>query len=504
MKLKTRLYVIVGSAAASLAWFCAASLIVAVSIKGAVTKNAVSREIIRAVFELNVLRSEHQSFYEERPYLQWQARHRSLIRLIGKTRGFFNQPQEKKYLESIVEHAGRMGPLFNQLRSRQKPEISATLRSQLLEQSQESVASASQLAQHSHKQVMNSVKLLMGLILLYVLNMVFIMIWAYRWMISKVIVPIRQLQEGVHRISRGDLTHKIELHTRDELAYLGRAFDKMTANLLHSYEKVKTELEARKEAESKLRRFNEELEKRVKQRTQELELSNKELEQFAYVSSHDLQEPLRTISNYVDLLTLTAKGRLDQESAEFLGFIQEGALRALELIRELLAYASIGAQGPQRQEHDFEALLNQTLSNLRSSIEETGAVITCGPLPKLQVVDVQIIQLLQNLISNAVKYRGKNKPRIHITARQEDSQWFFSVKDNGIGIKPEYRDLVFMIFKRLHSRSEYPGTGIGLAICKKIAQYHGGDIWIESEPGKGSTFIFSIQTAPSPVLVTAL
>jgi len=226
-----------------------------------------------------------------------------------------------------------------------------------------------------------------------------------------------------------------------------------------------------------------------------LDRSNKDLAQFAHVSSHDLQEPLSTITNYVDLLVLRKKDKLDEEGVQYLEFIQEGALHAQALIQGLLKYASITTRDYPLEWTEMDDVLKRVLSNLQSAIQEKNALILGDPLPKLKINSLQITQVLQNLISNGIKYSGEKPPEIHISARQENQKWIFSISDNGIGIDPQYKERVFMIFKRLHSKNQYPGTGIGLATCKKIVQQHGGEIWVESEPQKGAAFHFSLPVS---------
>src|SRR5215207_593746 len=224
---------------------------------------------------------------------------------------------------------------------------------------------------------------------------------------------------------------------------------------------------------------------------EELRRSNTELEQFAYVSSHDLQEPLRMVSSYVQLLAKRYKGKLDADADDFIGFAVEGATRMQQLINDLLAYSRVGTQGKPFAPTDFEVVLENVLDNLQIAIAESEAVITHDPLPTLMADHVQMIQLFQNLIGNAIKFRNQ-APRVHVYAERSDKNWQFAVRDNGVGIDPQFAERVFIIFQRLHTRAEYAGTGIGLAICKKIIERHGGRIWVEPVPEQGSIFHFTI------------
>ena len=217
-----------------------------------------------------------------------------------------------------------------------------------------------------------------------------------------------------------------------------------------------------------------------------------ELEQFAYVASHDLQEPLRMVSSFVQLLARRYQGALDKEADEFIDFAVDGAKRMQRLINDLLEYSQVGTQERSPEVTDCEDILAQVTTNLKSSIEETEATVTHDSLPTIMADPTQLSQLFQNLIGNAVKFCGERKPRVHIGASDEDGEWVFSVRDNGIGIDKEHADRVFAIFQRLHGRGKYPGTGIGLAICKKIVERHGGRIWLDSEECRGSTFYFTI------------
>ncbi|MFN0073890.1 MAG: sensor histidine kinase, partial [Chloroflexota bacterium] len=229
----------------------------------------------------------------------------------------------------------------------------------------------------------------------------------------------------------------------------------------------------------------------LRRTVEELARSNADLQQFAYVASHDLQEPLRMVASYTQLLARRYKGKLDAEADEFIAFAVEGATRMQGLINDLLAYSRVGTRGAEARPTDASEVLRQVLHDLSPAIQESGAEITQDELPTLNIDPTQLRQLLQNLISNAIKFQGPEQPRISIGVSENAHEWRFMVQDNGLGIDPRHMDRIFVIFQRLHTREEYPGTGIGLAICKKIVERHGGRIWVESTPGHGATFFFT-------------
>ncbi len=235
------------------------------------------------------------------------------------------------------------------------------------------------------------------------------------------------------------------------------------------------------------------LEKKLKQLLTDLKRSNEDLEQFAYIASHDLQEPLRMISNYVQLLARRYQGKLDADADDFINYTVDGVKRMHTLINDLLSYSQTGGRDKLFKPIDCGIVLNRGLSNLQMLVKESGAVITYDVLPVVMANSSQLTQLFQNLIDNAIKFQGEEPPQIHISAKKEKNEWVFSVRDNGIGIEPEFFKRIFIIFQRLHNREEYSGTGIGLALCKKIVECHDGRIWVESEIGKGSIFYFTIS-----------
>jgi PAS domain S-box-containing protein len=236
-------------------------------------------------------------------------------------------------------------------------------------------------------------------------------------------------------------------------------------------------------------------ERELSERREALARSNEELEQFAYVASHDLQEPLRMVASYVQLLAQRYQGRLDSDADDFIRFAADGATRMKTLINDLLAYARVGSRGKPLQRVELVQVLEQALSNLAMAVNESRAEVTCDRLPAVIGDAHQLAELLQNLIGNAIKFQSSGSPRIHIGAEHRDGEWIVSVRDNGIGIDPQFRERIFVIFQRLHGREEYAGTGIGLAICKKIVTRHGGRIWADSEPGQGATFSFTVPAA---------
>lgn len=237
----------------------------------------------------------------------------------------------------------------------------------------------------------------------------------------------------------------------------------------------------------------EQAEERLKHQAEELQRSNAELEQFAYVASHDLQEPLRMVASYTGLLKRRYAGKLDAEADEFMDYAMDGVTRMRALINGLLTYSRVGNEPKPLEKTDSRAALDRALANLQAAISDRNASVLAGRLPTVMGNPLQLTQVFQNLVGNGLKFCKAPRPEIRVDAVRRGDEWVFSVRDNGIGIDPQYRDRIFLIFQRLHKRDEYDGTGIGLAICKKIVERHGGRIWVESEPGKGATFRFTLR-----------
>jgi signal transduction histidine kinase len=275
------------------------------------------------------------------------------------------------------------------------------------------------------------------------------------------------LQAYARRVAKGDLPLTGSETQLKELAELERSFTAMAE-----------QVQARQRA--------------LEQAIGELTHSNQELEQFAYVASHDLQEPLRVINGFVQLLAQRYKGQLDKEAHKYIGFITDAVARQQQLIMGILDLSRVGRKGTALAPCDANRALQAATENILQTIRENDAKVICDPLPMVQADENQLIQLFQNLVSNGIKFRGNGNPEIHVSAQRDQGKWVFAVRDNGIGIEPRYWDQIFVMFKRLHTRKEYPGTGIGLAICKKIVERHGGRIWLESKPGEGSVFYFTL------------
>jgi len=296
-------------------------------------------------------------------------------------------------------------------------------------------------------------------------------------------VALGRLEESMQKSSNYNVEYRFKrkngtyFYVEDSGLFLGDDKDKVYRML-----GIMKDISERKQAEERIKRY-----------TKELERSNKDLEQFAYVASHDLQEPLRMISSYTQLLERRYKDKLDKNANDFIEFTVDGANRMQKLINDLLLYSRVTTRGKPFKEVDSYSILGQVINNLQQSIKEMGAIVTNDDLPTIRADKSQIVRVFQNLIDNAIKFHSEETPRINISAQEKANEWVFSVSDNGIGIDKRFRERIFTIFQRLHQREEYPGTGIGLAICKRVVQRHGGKIWFESQPGKGAIFYFTLS-----------
>lgn len=295
--------------------------------------------------------------------------------------------------------------------------------------------------------------------------------------------PLSDLAFGTRALAAGQFSHRVPVGGNDELAHLAKAFNGTAGDLSRLFEQVQQERAAAEGARTSLER-----------QAQELARANADLQQFAYSASHDLQEPIRTVSLYSQLLKRRYGEKLDQSGQEYMGYLLWGAGHMQQLITDLLAYSQVTAVDNNDDSNlraDVGVVLDHVLCALASEIRRHGCTVTADPLPRVRAREIHVQQLLQNLIGNAVKYRGDRRPQIHVSAEAREADWLLSVRDNGIGIDPRYTQTIFGMFKRLHGQ-EYPGTGIGLAICQRIVERYGGRIWVESRLGEGSTFWFTL------------
>jgi len=310
-------------------------------------------------------------------------------------------------------------------------------------------------------------------LLLVILAVSLAIIGAAFFIAGQLIKPIDRLIRTAELFSRGEFETRVSVESTDEIGVLGETFNVMA---------------------SSLQKANDELESKVEDRTADLQRSNEDLEQFAYVASHDLQESLRMVSSYTQLLSRRYSGQLDSDADEFIGFAVDGAKRMQALINDLLTYSRAGRQDGGREQVDVQDVVAEALQNLNSRIEDAGSVVTFENLPTLVANRKQLVSVFQNLISNSIKYRSATREsRITVTAERQSNRWKFTVNDNGIGLDTAFTDRIFTIFQRLHGREEYQGTGIGLAVVKKLIEQAGGNIWVESELDEGSTFIFTVN-----------
>jgi signal transduction histidine kinase len=301
-----------------------------------------------------------------------------------------------------------------------------------------------------------------------------------------VLRQVRGLVEAARRLSQGDLAARSGVAPGPgELGQLAHSFDNMAASIQRHVDDLQR-------AQGDLKTLNEELEERVLDRTAELRRSNEDLEQFAYVASHDLQEPLHMITSYIALLRQREGSKLDQNSQQFIAFALDGATRMQQFIQDLLAYSRVGKRGGDFEPVDLHEACAAALANLQAAIEKAGAEVTLDTLPTVKGDMTLLSQLFQNLVGNALKFRGEAPPQIHVGCQRKGAVWELVVSDNGIGIAPQDFERVFVVFQRLHAQEKFPGTGIGLSVCKKIVERHGGRIWVESKPGKGARFYFTI------------
>lgn len=450
-------------------------------------------EIARRVFYLKTLAEEYSVSGAERAAVQWRIVNdelRKLLEISAKGNSQYlgtitKLINEHRALESIFSDLVRLHePRASLLEgSPMRKELEQKLNALLTMKLQSMIDEATRLNRAGIVHMASSQKAASFAIIVFVIIMAGTTIGFAFLVYTRVIRPIIELTEGAHLIGSGNLDHEVEETGPGEVGQLAKAFNKMTKDLKTSYEELRTEISHRKQAE-----------KTLAKQAELLARSNRDLEQFAYVASHDLQEPLRNVTNCVQLLEKRYKNEPGSDAAKWADYAVESCARMKDLIDDLLEFSRVGTRGNPLEPTDCEKALARALAALRFAIEESGAVVTHDPLPILNADTAQFSQLFQNLIANGIKFRGKEPPRLHVSAEKNDYEWLFTVQDNGIGIDPQYEDRIFVIFQRLHGKAEYPGTGIGLSVAKKIVERHGGRIWVQPNCDSGSTFCFTIPT----------
>ena len=458
-----------------------------------------ANDIVQGVFGLTVLTLEYASNPAlERIRVQWSSRHRSLGELLESVQGI---PAEAgAVVHSLRTNHEAIGRLFGELSTSTaaNSERIKRLNGQLVAKSQIMVGAAARVEGTMAEMVRSARRRESGVLLILLLTTAAAVALSGFLVGRALLGRLSSLEEGMAVVGSGNLQHRLNLPGHDELNELANAFDRMSERLQSTREDLEQEVEERKRTEAVLKRT-----------TRKLSDSNQQLEQFAYIASHDLQEPLRMVASYLQLIEHKYRDKLDDEGRDFIGFAVDGAKRMKGLINGLLTYSRVDSQGGSFEPTAMEEVLGNTMHDLAIVIEESRGTLSYDVLPTVVADRNQMHQLFQNLIANAIKFRDDMAPEVHISARRLGETapplpesvagygWLFSVRDNGIGIEPQHAERIFKVFQRLHGKSEYEGTGIGLAVCQRIVERHGGRIWVESVPGKGSTFYFTIPERPA-------
>lgn len=424
---------------------------------GVKTLGASSR-LLESAFMMHAVVDEMLAHGGTRPLRQWRAYEAQLGAILDNKAVFASV--DRRYLTTLEKRYREVKALDPQVLlasleetqagSQEAKALKDTLAGMMSLRLEQLVEGAKDLYGACEVLTVNRRRTVRKLLFVMIVSTVFVVL-ANLYLIQRSVVPgLKKLARGAEAVGAGNLDYVVEAKGDDELASLARAFNLMVERLKKSYTSLQAEIAGRKRAQEDLTR------------------SNKDLEQFAYVASHDLQEPLRNVASCMLMLEKKYEGKLDAEGDQFVRYAVESVTRMKDLINGLLMYSRISTKGNPFQPTDCEEVLERTMANMRQAIEQTAAVITHDPLPTVTADSTQLLQVFQNLIGNAIKFRGEGPPRIHVSAERENSQWLFSVQDNGIGIEPRHWDRIFVIFQRLHKRAAYDGTGMGLAIVKKI------------------------------------
>ena len=462
----------------------------------ALERERIAVEVVEAALNLSLVANDFAVYGGERPRQQWAIGYQSAAALLATAQERFQEPGDRDIVARIELDHSAAAELFERLANAAdpvqergaSPELRARLASHLAVRLQEAAAGSLELAARTRGRLARTQARTTRLVMSALVVMVGIVGGLLALVLVGVVRPLRKLQAGTEIVGAGQLDHRVGMAAQDEIGELSQAFDKMTRRLRSltvSREELQAEVKRTMRAQSLLQR-----------RTRELERSNAELEQFAYVASHDLQEPLRSITGFAGFLTRRYQGRIGGDGERYLQRIVAAAARMEKLILDLLQYSRVGRDAAALAPVDVGAIVAQELANLERTTRESEASVTWCALPNVRADPALLAQLLRNLIGNALKFRAERPPEVEISCRRRAQEWEFAVSDNGIGIPPEHAGRIFDIFKRLHTRAEYSGTGIGLAVCKKAAESMGGRIWVESRPGAGATFFFTVPATP--------
>ena len=456
----------------------------------------LSNEVVQGVFEQNLITSDYLLHPGDRARTQQSHGHVSLSTILNKAEEKFRSSKGRVNLDRLRNDHNSTQAVLAELPVNCEGnhrcdadvishELVDRMTLHLLSISHSMATDAHQLAEVGLAEVSStkrSAALSVAGFLLVIVVLIGLTMFA---IIRRVLWPISQLQKESEIIGAGNLEYRTGINSSDEIGALSRAFDQMKERLKAttvSRDILAKEVEQRQRAEQDLAN-----------QAQELARSNQELEQFAHIASHDLQEPLRMVSSYTQLLERRYKDKLDSDANEFIGYAVDGARRMQTQIKDLLSYSRVTTQANEIEATDCSDIFEKAVANLTAAIDESGAVVTRDTLPVAVPADAsQLLSVFQNLIGNSIKYHSDQPPCIHVSAEETGPEWKFSFKDNGIGIDSEFTERIFQLFQRLHNKTHYAGTGIGLAVCKKVIERHRGRIWVESEPRKGSTFYFTL------------